>query len=50
MALRSSALRWLLAIPLALILLYTLLCMGLYFAGARHLPDRLEPTRWKATP
>lgn len=50
MALRSSALRWLLAIPLALLLLYTLLCMGLYLASARHLPDRLEPTAWRATP
>ncbi len=50
MALRSSALRWLLAIPLALLLLYTLLCMGLYLASARHLPDRLEPSAWRATP
>ena len=50
MALRSSAVRWLLAIPLALILLYTVLCMGFYLAGARHLPDRLEPARWQATP
>lgn len=50
MAVRSSALRWLLAIPLALLLLYTLLCMGLYLAGARHLPDRLEPTAWRSTP
>lgn len=50
MAVRSSALRWLLAVPLALLLLYTLLCMGFYVAGARHLPDRLEPARWQATP
>lgn len=50
MAVRSSAMRWLLAIPLALLLLYTLLCMGLYFASTRHLPDRLEPTAWRATP
>lgn len=50
MVIRSSALRWLLAIPLALLLLYTLLCMGLYLAGARHLPDRLEPGAWRAPP
>jgi hypothetical protein len=50
MALRSSAVRWLLAIPLALLLLYSLLCVGFYLAGARHLPDRLEPARWQATP
>lgn len=50
MAVRSSALRWLLAVPLASILLYALLCMGLYLAGARHLPGRLEPTAWRATP
>lgn len=50
MAVRSSALRWLLAIPLVLLLFYTLLCMGLYLAGARHLPDRLEPAAWRATP
>lgn len=50
MAVRSAAMRWLLAIPLALIALYTMLCMGLYLAGARHLPDRLEPTAWHATP
>lgn len=50
MAVRTSALRWLLAIPLALLVLYTLVCMGFYAAGARHLPDRLEPARWRATP
>lgn len=50
MAVRSSALRWLLAIPLVLLLLYTLLCMGAYLAWARHLPDRLEPAAWRATP
>lgn len=50
MAVRSSALRWLLAVPIALLLAYTLLCMGLYLASARHLPDRLEPTAWRATP
>ena len=50
MAVRSSALRWLLAIPLALLLLYTLLCMGAYLAWARHLPDRIEPATWHAPP
>lgn len=50
MAVRSSALRWLLAVPIALLLAYTLLCMGFHLAGARHLPDRLEPARWQATP
>lgn len=50
MAVRSSALRWLLAVPIALLLLYTVLCLGLYLTGARHLPDRLEPTAWRATP
>lgn len=50
MAVRSSATRWLQAIPLALFALYSLLCVGLYLAGARHLPDRLEPTRWRAAP
>ena len=50
MAVRSAAMRWLLAIPLALILLYTLLCMAIYFAGARHLPDRLVPAAWQASP
>jgi hypothetical protein len=50
MAVRSSALRWLLAVPVALLLLYTMLCLGLYLASARHLPDRLEPTAWRATP
>lgn len=50
MAVRSSALRWLLGIPFALVLLYTLLCMGFYLAWARDLPDRLEPAAWRATP
>jgi hypothetical protein len=50
MAIRSSAVRWLLAIPLALLLLYTLLCMGLYLGSARHLPDRVVPTAWQASP
>jgi hypothetical protein len=50
MAVRSSALRWLLAVSVAILLLYTLLCMGFYLVGARHLPDRLEPARWQATP
>ncbi len=50
MAVRSSALRWLLAVPIALLLLYTVLCLSLYLTGTRHLPDRLEPTAWRATP
>lgn len=50
MAIRSSALRWLLAIPFVLVLLYTLVCMGLFLSWERHLPDRLEPAQWQATP
>jgi hypothetical protein len=50
MAVRSAAMRWLLAIPLALIALYTVLCMAFYIAGARHLPDRLAPTASQAPP
>jgi hypothetical protein len=50
MAVRSAAIRWLLAIPLALIALYTVLCMAIYIVGARHLPDRLAPTASQASP
>jgi hypothetical protein len=50
MAVRSAAIRWLLAIPLALIALYTVLCMAVYIVGARHLPDRLAPTASRASP
>jgi hypothetical protein len=50
MAVRSAAIRWLLAIPLALIALYTVLCMAVYIVGARHQPDRLAPTASQASP
>lgn len=50
MAIRSSRVRWLLAIPIALIALYAVLCMAVYIAGARHLPDRLVPTASQAAP
>jgi hypothetical protein len=50
MAVRSAAMRWLLTIPLALIALYTVLCMAFYIAGARHLPDRLVPSASQAPP
>jgi hypothetical protein len=50
MAVPSAAMRWLLAIPLALIALYTILCMAFYIAGARHLPDRLVPNASRLPP